>query len=338
MKKFILLVTLLILCLLGCHQESAYITTVPTTEVIDYSTMAEKIGTTGNHINGTTSGNISMGLGTFSYSDGYIYFSDYNAIYEYSLESGITVKLSVEGDGWPPFFLYVLGDKIMFSGEKGIETISRDGKEQSVLYEGVSGWSTYIDGNDCYYLTAQGGVLCHRDFLTGVTNEYFGFVNTFFVTEDSIYACADEKAYDGSNTPETAVYVASREDMVFTKVETSENPIAVCVNGDDLFYAKWGKTWYIYHISDGVEEKLPIQSFYFQSIGEQIIYIDKNSLALKSYNWKTEEERLLSETVLHFCILEDRYVCLRTGDVESDFIMIDLYTDTVTDMLPEPEG
>ena len=71
MKKFTFLVTLLLLCLSGCHQESAYITTVPTTEVIDYSTMAEKIGTTGNYINGTTSGNIAMGMGAFACSDGH---------------------------------------------------------------------------------------------------------------------------------------------------------------------------------------------------------------------------------------------------------------------------
>lgn len=335
MKKIaLLLLALLLGGLVGCHKEDAYIATASTTQPVDYTAMADKIGTTGNHLNGTTSGNLIMGLGSFAYSDGYIYFSDFNMIYEYSLESGLTVEMPVEGDGWPPMHLCVVGDKLMFSGEQGIEMLTLDGKEHSVLHDDISGWNVYIDGKDCYYQEYIDENLYHKDLTTGEVTSYFTHVNTFFVTEDSIYVCADD---DTRTTRRLCLYKASREDMVFELIETEKRPISVCVNGDDIFYARSGvDKWYIFHIADGVETQLPIRGFYFQSIGDQIIYIDQDSSALKSYNWKTEEEAQLAESALRFCILEDRYVCLQTGSGE-DFLMIDLYTGTTTDMLPEPE-
>ena len=332
MKKFILLVTLLLLCLSGCHQESAYITTVPTTEVIDYSTMAEKIGTTGNYINGTTSGNIAMGMGAFACSDGYIYFSGYDMIYEYSIESGLAVELPLENVGWP-WYLSVSGDEIHFAGAGGISAVTKDGKSQNVIAEMPTGTSLYFDENDIYYLTSMGGTLCHKNLRTGEMAEYFSFVNTYFVTADSVYVCAED---DALADEKLYLFKASREDMAFEKIELDKEPIAVCVNGDDIFYAKSGNSWTVYHYAKAVETELPIKSFFFQSIGKRIIYIDQKTGELKSYNWETEEDTVLYERAMVFCILEDRYVCLQSGGMDN-YILVDLYTGTTTNMLPEPE-
>lgn len=332
MKRVTLLVALLLLCLSGCHQENAHITTEPTTEPVDHTDIAQKIGTTGNHINGTTSGNIAMGMGAFACSDGYIYFSGYDMIYEYSIESGVVVELPLENAGWP-WCLSVSRDEIRFSGAGGINSVSKDGKAQKVTTEMPTSTSLYFDENDIYYLTSMGGTLCHKNLRTGEMTEYFSFVNTYFVTANSVYVCAkddalaDEKLY---------LFKASREDMAFKKIELDKEPIAVCVNGDDIFYAKSGNSWTVYRYTDGEETKLPVKSFFFQSIGKQIIYIDQRTQELKGYNWETEEDTVLYESAMVFCILEDRYVCLQSGGADN-YILIDLYTGTTTDMLPEPE-
>ena len=338
MKKFILLVTLLILCLLGCHQESAYITTVPTTEVIDYSTMAEKIGTTGNEIvNGTTCGNITFGSGRFAYKDGFIYFADWDTIYEYDLQSKVVISFLLDN----PVHLFCglsITDTHVSYVSNGLHSVTRDGKhEESVLWNEKMRTQCFADGNEVFYLDGIGGNLFCYNTQEAVERKLIENVNGYFVTNDKVYAIAkNEKS-------QWALYVCDRAAYMFSEIQLSFQPIAVYVKGEEVYLAQRGAPYSIVKYVDGTETILPIGSCYFQTLGENVLFLDdteysNSTFPLKSYNVKTGEIQLLCEKVYDFCILENRYVCCMCLDGRNLFIVIDMYTDTVTDMLPEPEG
>ena len=302
-------------------------------EEIDPANLAAKLGihkgiTTTGHT--STNATILFGASSLAYDDGRIYYNHKDSIYEYTIGTGITAKITVGTNVWAPLYLSEDGSRIIFNGERGLESVSKDGSDHAVLHGAHARGGSYWDGNDFYYMEYMADSLFYTDLETGQTNRYFTYVNTFFVTEDSIYVCARD---DALNDEELYLFKASREDMVFEKVKTEMHPIAVCAYEDDIFYAKSGRSWYIYHMADGVETKLPIRSWCFQAIGDSVIYVDQkqneqNQYVLKAYNWKNCEEILLYEgDSPSFCILADRYLYAGSG------VLIDLYTGTTTRML-----
>ena len=299
-------------------------------------TIAQIIGITGfPMVDGTTSANVSMGMGTFAFDNDCIYFPGKGGICEYDLSTGDLTTYDVVEDA-PLRYLSVSNGKVIFCGSNSIGWIDLENGQQTDQQKVFYGEKLYMDGDDVYYLTAVADTFVHENLSTGEVKEYFSCVNNYLVTQDSVYVCASEEKYDKYGRVDFALYKASRKDMVFEKIETEKEPIAVCVNQNDIFYAKSGYKWTVYHYSDGVETELPIRSFYFQSIGDSIIYedqkVDENgNHLLKSYNWKTGEETVLfSGGVSRFCILADRYICV---DSSSGCYLIDLYTGTTTRML-----
>lgn len=299
-------------------------------------TIAQKIGITGlPMVDGTTSANVSMGMGTFAFDNDCIYFPGKGGICRYDLKTGALTTYDVEGDELLRY-LSVSNGKVTFCGANSVGWIDLESGQQTKQQKVFYGEKLYIDGDDAYYLTAVADTFVHENLSTGEVREYFGCVNNYLVTQDSVYVCASEEKYDKNGIVDLALFKASREDMVFERIETQKEPIAVCVNQNDIFYAKSGYKWTLFHYADGVETELPARSVYFQSIGDSVIYEDQKedengNHPLKSYNWKTGEEIVLfSGCVSRFCILADRYLCLENGQ---GCYLIDLYTGTTTQML-----
>ena len=284
---------------------------------------------------GTSCGNITMGQGKFAYSNGFIYFcSESKTVYEYDMESGVTVTLDLKDIGMP-WGMFVSEDYI-FLASGGIRYISKDGKKEGTPFAREDGCKQFFaDGADGFYLNYVGESLFHRNMNTGEETELLSGVNGYYVDDSFIYAAViSEESYQ--------LFRGSRTDFRFEAVELNVEPIAVNAGADGIFLSSKGSYQIVWY-KDGTETQLPIYGTYYQNIGGSIIYSDsteyKNGcFPVKKYDLQTGETTLLCENVFDFCVLEERYVCCqcRTGN-ETFYDLIDLQNGEPVRMYPPEE-
>ena len=106
----------------------------------------------------------------------------------------------------------------------------------------------------------------------------------------------------------------SRKDKIaFERVDITQKPIALFVDGDDLYISTLGD-WKVWHCSNGTATELPIRSAVYQVFDGHLVYADQpgsnKSLGdpLKLYNLKTGEIKELAESVCDVAVLADRYI------------------------------
>lgn len=278
---------------------------------------------------GTTCANITMGGGMFAYGNGFVYYCDtYKYIYEYDIDSKKTVRLEMDDvKGMLASNLFLSQDYI-FYGEDKVLYMSKDGKEKGVLYtpKTFRCLRTFADGQDLFYIDGLDGNLYHGNLTTGEETTLARVVNGYYVDDNSIYVIAKE---DGDVWQ---LFVSGRNEFRFTPVELSFVPIAVVADGDALYLSKQG-SWQIIKYQDGKETEYPIQSWYYQVLGDAIYYLDKNEFknscyTLKKYDMNTGKITHVCNMVFRFCILEGRYVCCDVWGDESGCYLIDLETGT----------
>ena len=130
----------------------------------------------------------------------------------------------------------------------------------------------------------------------------------------------------------TYLYKSNLNEIDFQPVSLSFSPIRVIAIDDTLYLSKKG-IWDIIMYKDGIETTLPIYSFDYQVLGNQIIYIDRSTNILNLYNLETGEIRTLFENdVYTFCILAERYIGIQSSNT---YYLYDLESETLELMYPQ---
>lgn len=283
---------------------------------------------------GTTCGNITMGAGKFAYGNGFIYISSPGEIYEYDLSTGVPIILETPGSDYAES-MFLSEQDVYYSNGSSLKKLQKDGKKNDVVIGKTSCRKFFADGMDAYFMNHIEGDLFHIDMQTKKETTLLSVVNNYYVDDTSIYAVAKP---DG----EWKLYHSSRETINFEPIKLSFQPVAVYVDGEDIFLAKQGDFQLIQY-TDGVETPLPCHSFFYQVMDGSLIYMDDQTneggcFLLKSYDLTTGEGQLLCENVYDFCILEDRYICCQCANPgEATFILIDTQTNEMTQMYPTEE-
>lgn len=281
---------------------------------------------------GTTCGNITMGNGSFTYSNGFIYYSDYVNLYEYDTESGKTVTLKLEGNMVIPKSLFVSGDCLYYA-QSGVKYITKDGKKEGVLFERPDGcFQFFADGMDAYYLNGQAGSFFYRDMETGEEHELATDVLVYYVDDKNVYYAS----ITNDSPLTTGLFQADRDTLEFKQVELSFDPITVYVCSEGMFLARMG-TYQLVQYANGIERELPMRTLYYQVHNGCLIYVDADGFSdsyppVKSYDLKTGETTVLCENVYNFSILEDRYACFKCMSNDFSFCMMDMETGETVQM------
>lgn len=280
----------------------------------------------------TTCGNIVMGQGTFAYENGFIYFADGNDIYEYDMETGKTIVINAKSIGMYSS-LYSQGQYIYFANS-GLSRITKDGKKIDKVFErNGSCYMLYIDGTDAYYIDGIGGSMYHRDLESDKETEILLEVEAYYVDDKNVYAIAKT---DGVNH----LFISGRDQIDFKEVELSFVPIKVFAANGCLYMAEQGKWQIIKHSSEG-EERLPIYSYYYQVIGDKIIYQEDQESGfdlLMIYDMAAGERETICENVSNFNVFDDKFVCIdcvnnEAGRFEADgHLIYDLETKEIIAM------
>lgn len=295
---------------------------------------------------GTTCGNITMGSGDFAYGNDFIYIAAYTEIYEYDIQSGKTVVLSVN-DGSIAGSVYLSQDEIFYCedfGGIGLYCMSKDGKKTNTVFTveadteadtttADSITKLFPDGEGVYYMNGVEGTLFYRDLNTKIETPLISGVNTYFADETMLYVIAKEN-------DQWQLLQSSKGTIAFSNILLSFEPIAVFAAGEDIYAAQKG-TYQITRYANGEETLLPVCSTFFQVVGDQLLYSDSEEyeggcFPLKSYDLHTGEIQLLCNNVYDFCLLEDRYVCCSCrSEVGQYYMLLDLNENTQTQMYPE---
>lgn len=294
---------------------------------------------------GTTCANAVMGLGYFAHANDFLYVSGDRGIYEYDMQSGKTLLLPID-ETW--FWnLFVTQNYIYWvDSSKGIQYMTKDGKQQSVYYTppGLKCWYLFADEHEFFYLEGRDGDLIHQSLplntggagTTG-SDSLISHVNQYYVDESYIYAVI--LANEDEGAPENYLARSSRESISFEKVELSFPPIAVVASGEDLFLSTQG-TFQLVRQNEGKEIPLPINAVYYQVLDGHIIYADSNTynngqFTIKSYDLETEKITELAEDIWDFSILENRYICMKRGASNSTFLYYDWQEKELVNMFTE---
>jgi hypothetical protein len=131
----------------------------------------------------------------------------------------------------------------------------------------------------------------------------------YFVDDNYIYVAQG----DGKNQ----IMRSSKDKIDFQPIPLSFYPVSVYADGDTLYLAKGGKDVQrqIIQYKDGVETKLPVYSWQYQILGDQLIYLDEiDKETLKSYDLNTGEIKVLLDRAVDFSLMEGRYLGIERVD------------------------
>lgn len=299
----------------------------------------------------TTCANITMGMGAFAARDEYIFFSDDRGIWAYDMLEKKTTLVN-GGEVGKCAYINVLPDYIYYTDPagKGIYRLNRNNGASEQVLENGGRW-LYIDGEQCYYLvdgaseTLPGAALYCNDLT---------FQNPKLISENVISYYAEQIrgelsadvfviALDPEDPTTQVMLRTDARDIYLSKMITSYTPGTVFGTYDyQLHTATAQLLWEPFsyqvmrHENVAKEMPLPIYSRNVQFLGEKLIYLDDLTAAdgkytLKSYDPETEQIRTLWEDVWEFCILQDRYICIRCADSEQPDGSTWLYYDQKTE-------
>lgn len=256
---------------------------------------------------GTTCANSVMSNGRFAYSNGFIYFSYFNEIFEYDLQSEKTVTFPVED--FNPMDMFTTDDYICYTDtSNGLIRVTKDGKKRKVILENEGFACLFADGMSFYY-KKNGNTLCRRDLSTNEEIVLADDVLVYYMDDTYIYVISHEDKNSFLRSP--------KNDINFEEIELSFRPIRVYSHGHDLYFTVGGEgeEWQVVQYRDGKETRLPMNSYRYQILDNHLIYADedtfKSTYTIKSYNQETGETAVLHENVFEFSIFEERYICFR---------------------------
>jgi len=256
--------------------------------------------------------NSVMGNGRFAYSDGNVYYGGDGKLQAYNLETG-TVKTT-----WLPdnhnltFDLFATDNYICYEDFRdALIAVPKEGGEPVAIYQGLGIHHLYADGPVVYTNNAA-EYLSRINLETGKEEILLdGGANSYFVDDSYIYVAQG----DGKNQ----IMRSPKEEINFEPISLSFYPVTVLADGDTLYLAKGGKNEprQVICYQDGVETKLPVYSWQYQILGDQLIYLDATGKeTLNSYNLNTGEIKVLQDQAVDFAILEGRYLCVECVDAE----------------------
>ncbi len=274
----------------------------------------------------TTFSNILMGNGTFAYHNNFIYIATNSGAIEYDLLSKESVFIPSKHE--MDAISYVDNHYIYFSQREknGLMCMSKDGKISKTIYDDASGYYyLYLTETHAYYANSMNGSLFRYTFETDTEDKLCSILNGYFIDDSTLYVLQEKN-------DATYLYKSNLNEIDFQPVSLSFSPIRVIAIDDTLYLSKKG-IWDIIMYKDGIETTLPIYSFDYQVLGNQIIYIDRSTNILNLYNLETGEIRTLFENAVYtFCILAERYIGIQSSNT---YYLYDLESETLELMYPQ---
>lgn len=278
--------------------------------------------------NGSSASNLSTGMAGFVYSDGYIYQGVPGYIYKCDTDGNILKTYPLTDKFETPHYMFATKDAIVYVNGMGLavepedETAPnreeiwglrvqpKDGSAPYSICPGVKATHAYADGDSLYF--NNGGTMLSRvDLVTFEKTDLLGDVYSYFVDDTYIYAIQN-----GTDN----WYFRSRKDTVsFEQIMLSFDPNNIVADGDDLYICEWvdeeeqktlGEHYRVNLVRDGVTTQLPIYSWFYQVLDGCVLYIERDTYFLKSYDVATGEVITLAENVFEFTVLDGRYICI----------------------------
>ncbi len=282
--------------------------------------------------NGTSCGNIIMGMGELAFKDDFLYFADTELLFEYDLQSGKTTFLPAATTF--PMNLHVTENHLVYSGfwdDPTVYAVTKDGKDTQTLFE--TGRDLYIKGDNAYYITED-----RRLFRRSMSEETETLLvedcYEYFWTESGIYAIREQDE-------EKALWKSDPDGTAFEQIPLSFAPIALLATEDDVFLSKRGKPYHVVRYHRGEEIPLPIRSLKYQVLDGHLIFADEETFenstwTYKSYDLETGEITVLCESAMEFGVFADRYIAFWCrGEIGSWWMLYDWQTKELKQIYPE---
>jgi len=303
----------------------------------------------------TCMSNILMGGDQFAYRDGFVYFADLRSLYEFDIETGVTVSLSAasSSDIFPYRSLFVTDDRVYYACN-GLHYVTRDGKEQGTVFESPENphMFLYSDENDLYYrktLRDEEGIpyesLFHRNLETGTETELMPhmYYNCYYVDDEYIYVTTEEQHDQFDNHK---LMRSRRDNIQFEEIPISCSPFYAISGEDGLYLTAFQKN--LMHYQDGVEKELPFLTSTFQVVGNCILYkgkadsqtCSKSCAPLMCYDLQTGQTTTIYHSVYRFAVLNaGRYLCYWRADYShQQWYLYDMTTGETTLMYEIPDS
>ncbi len=254
--------------------------------------------------NGTTCANNTMGLGRFTYSDGYIYCGVPGSIYRFDTTTGQTTRMILADAYADPGELFATDNYICYLDTwNNLMALGKDGTTEEYIYQGIHSAKLYAEGMTLYSNT---GII---DLQTGKVEKWPEGTIGYYVDEGYVYTIREDVM---------AFFRAKKGTNDFEEISLSFYPISVLSNDGAVYLSRGGleKTWNIMRYENGEEEELPVRALEFQVVGDQIIYRceDEDGRQIKSYDMHTGQVEVLCREGFNFSILEERYLCVLCAD------------------------
>lgn len=253
---------------------------------------------------GTVMANSVMGTGRFAYSDGNVYYGGDGKMIAYNLETGTVKTIWLPDDHNLTFDLFATENYICYEDmSDALMAAPKDGGEPVVIYQGLGIHHLYAEGPMIYTNNAA-DYLSRINLETGKEEILLeGGAYRYFVDDSYIYVAQGDGKQQIMRSP--------KDKIDFEPIPLSFYPVTVLADGDTLYMAKGGKDVQrqVIQYKDGVETKLPVYSWQYQILGDQLIYLDEiDRDTLKSYDLNTGETKVLMERAVDFSLMEGRYL------------------------------
>lgn len=285
-------------------------------------------GLLGAEDNGASASNLSTGMAGFVYSDGYIYQGVPGYIYKCDADGNILKAYPLSDKFETPHYMFATEDAIVYVNGMGVYTESetedapnrdriwglrvqpKDGSAPYSICPGVEATHSYADGNQLYF--NNGGTMLSRiDLVTQERTDLMENVFSYFVDETYIYAI--------ENGNDKCIFRSRKDEISFERIELDFDPNNIVADGEDLYICEWvdeeeqktlGERYRVNLVRDGITTQLPVYSWFYQVLDGCVLFIERDTYLLKSYNVATGETVTVAENVFEFTVLEDRYICI----------------------------
>lgn len=259
---------------------------------------------------GTVMANSVMGTGRFAYSDGNVYYGGDGKMIAYNLETGTVKTIWLPDDHDLTFDLFATENYICYEDMRdALMAAPKDGGEPVVIYQGLGIHHLYAEGPMIYTNNAA-DYLSRINLETGKEEILLeGGAYRYFVDDSYIYVAQGDGKQQIMRSP--------KDKIDFQPISLSFYPVTVLADGDALYMAKGGKDVQrqVIQYKDGMETRLPVYSWQYQILGDQLIYLDEiDRDTLKSYDLNTGETKVLMERAVDFSLMEGRYLGIERVD------------------------
>lgn len=278
--------------------------------------------------NGSSVYNLSTGMAGFVYSDGYIYQGVPGYIYKCDLKGNIVKTYPLSDELEIPHYMFATEDAIVYVNGMGLavkpedETAPnreeswglrvqpKDGSAPYSICPGVECTHAYADGN-LLYVNNGGTMLSRVDLVTFEKTDLLENVFSYFVDDTYVYAI--------QNGNENWYFRSPKNVIAFEQIQLPFDPNNIVADGDDLYICEWipeeeqkalGERYRVNLVRNGEVTPLPIYSWFYQVLDGCVLYIERDTYQLISYDVATGKTELLAENVFEFTVLDERYICI----------------------------